>query len=96
LLFVALAAVVAGCQNAEPVDDVILETECSTDSDCAVAGCSAQICTTAEEAPGMLTTCEYKEAYSCLELTGCGCVKGACAWAQTDEYVSCLEQVEGN
>ena len=102
LLFVAFAAVVAGCQNGEtdankdntipPQDDVILEAECATDSDCSVAGCSAQVCTTAEEAPGVLTTCEYREEYRCLELTNCGCVEGKCAWAQTEEYASCLKE----
>ena len=101
LLFVAFVAVVAGCQNGELVDDespvqddVVLGTECTTDSDCAVAGCSGQICTTAEEAPGILTTCEYKEEYTCLELTGCGCVEGTCVWAPTEEYESCLDEYQ--
>jgi len=96
LLIVVLAVVVAACQaeDADESPDVNLEPECSTDSDCAAAGCSGQLCVTAEEAPGIITTCEYREEYSCLQQTNCGCVEGKCGWAQTDGYLSCLEDLK--
>jgi 1,4-dihydroxy-6-naphthoate synthase len=40
----------------------------------------------------MLTTCEYREEFGCLEKTSCGCIEGRCGWAQTPEYEECLQQ----
>ncbi|MAG15558.1 hypothetical protein CMO88_00700 [Candidatus Woesearchaeota archaeon] len=91
LVVLSLALVFAGCQTEDKVN---LEAECSTDADCAAAGCSGQVCTTAEEAPMIITTCEYREEYSCLEQTNCGCVEGQCSWAQTEDYLSCLENLK--
>lgn len=65
--------------------------ECSKDSDCIVGGCSGQICGLKEEVEGMITTCEYKEEYSCLKLTSCICINTKCVWKQEPVYVSCLE-----
>jgi len=91
LVAVAAFVVLAGCQVE---DEVNTEAECVTDADCDVAGCSGQLCATAEEAPGIITTCEYREQYDCLQLTSCGCIEGKCAWAQTEEYASCLEDYQ--
>ena len=66
------------------------KTECLTDSDCIPAGCSKQVCTTKEKASGLVTTCEYKQEYSCLKKTSCGCVQNKCTWADTPEYKACL------
>ncbi|MBI2663985.1 eight-cysteine-cluster domain-containing protein [Candidatus Woesearchaeota archaeon] len=101
LLLVALAVVAAGCQAEEaeeatdvPDDEVQVENECTSDADCASAGCSGQLCVPKNE-EGIITTCEYREEYSCLEFTSCGCIEGSCAWANTDEYAACLEQYSG-
>jgi len=96
-LLAVLAVIVAACQVEEPDETpvVILEPECNTDADCATAGCSGQLCVTAEEAPGIITTCEFREEYSCLKETSCGCVEGQCNWTQTDGYLSCLEDLKG-
>ena len=67
--------------------------ECSTDSECAPAGCSGQICASGEKAKEIITTCEYKEEYSCLKLTSCGCVNNKCAWKENENYLNCLEGV---
>lgn len=69
--------------------------ECSADSDCAAAGCSNQLCVNADKASEMITTCEYKEGYSCLRLTSCGCVNNKCAWLENDNYKECLKEVRG-
>ena len=98
-LIIAIAVVAAACQpqdteeNIIPEEDVIFEVECISDADYAAAGCSGQLCVTADEAPGILTTCEYREEYSCLQLTGCGCIQGSCAWAENDEYLVCLDEI---
>ena len=94
LIILALAAI-AACQadNEEenlPSDEVNIEAECSTDADCAAAGCSGQICTTATKAADIITTCEYRDEYSCLQYTNCGCTEGKCNWAQNTEYDACL------
>ena len=68
--------------------------ECTKDTDCAPAGCSSQICTTAEKAPSVVTTCELREEYSCLQKTSCGCNAGKCAWADTSAYRQCLADLK--
>ena len=77
-------------------DEIELEAECVSDMDCAIAGCSAQLCVTAQEAPEILTTCEYREEYGCFEFTTCGCNEGKCGWASTNEYEACLADIRNN
>ena len=95
-MLVALTLTLAACQppDVNNVPDANLQIECLSNSDCASAGCSGQVCTTAEEAPGITTTCEYKEEYSCFKQTTCGCVEGVCAWGETEAYLSCLEELK--
>lgn len=80
---------VSGCYN--PVADK--DIECNVDSECAIAGCSSQLCVGADTSSDIITTCEYKEEYSCLKLTGCGCVNNKCAWLENENYKGCLEEV---
>lgn len=68
--------------------------KCKTDDDCVVGGCSSQLCALATEVNNLVTTCEYREEYSCLSQTTCGCFKGQCGWQQTDEYQSCLNALK--
>ena len=67
--------------------------ECGQDRDCVSAGCSGQLCAPVEQALDIITTCEFKEEYKCLELTSCGCVNGGCAWLENEDYNACLEGV---
>ncbi len=84
-----------GCQATEVTNDTVLPPgECFTDADCAVAGCSGQLCAPKEEASDIITTCEYKDEYACLKMTNCGCVNNKCAWAQTQGYSECLESLQ--
>lgn len=64
--------------------------ECSSDADCAVGGCSGQVCTTVERAATLVTTCEWKPEYACYRRTSCGCVNGTCEWIKTPEFMNCL------
>ncbi|MBN1336206.1 MAG: eight-cysteine-cluster domain-containing protein [Deltaproteobacteria bacterium] len=52
--------------------------ECTTDADCAVAGCSSEVCTTAVRAPDVITTCEVLPCFGALQ--ACGCREGVCSW----------------
>jgi eight-cysteine-cluster-containing protein len=65
------------------------ESECSSDSDCIVSGCSNQVC--GPEA--VITTCEWKDEYACLKYSECSCLDGECGWEKTQEYQSCLENL---
>ena len=69
-----------------------INIECNLDSDCGEGGCSGQICTTAEEAPNIITTCEYREEYSCYRLTSCGCVNNKCQWIENNEFNECINE----
>lgn len=72
----------------------IEEKECNTNSDCSVAGCSSQICTTKEEAKNTITTCEFKQEYECLKLTECKCISNECKWGLNQEYQDCLNKIK--
>lgn len=67
--------------------------QCTSDADCAVGGCSKQVCGKKGEVEKVITTCEYKEEYSCLLLTNCGCVSGTCKWRETLPYQTCLNRI---
>lgn len=82
LLFLIL---LNGCQQ--------IDVECIQNSDCAPAGCSGQVCVSADKAKDIITTCEFKEEYKCLKLTSCGCVSNKCQWKESEEYKECLEEV---
>lgn len=68
--------------------------ECILDSDCGTGGCSGQLCGEKDEIKGIMTTCEYRESYSCFELTNCGCVDGNCEWRVNSAYLDCLEEFQ--
>ena len=70
------------------------DLECVSDSDCVSAGCSSQLCVGASESKGIITTCEYRDEYACLELSSCGCVDNKCQWNENKEYVECLDGVK--
>ena len=76
------------------VGEIPVDAECSSDSDCVLAGCSSQLCAPKEEAQGIMTTCEYKEEYGCLKLTSCGCINNKCRWAEIPDYLECLKEVK--
>lgn len=54
-------------------------SECAAEEDCARAGCSNQLCVPAAEAPGVITTCEWRPEYA-HPGEYCGCRQGRCAW----------------
>lgn len=55
---------------------------CTSDADCVIAGCSAQVCQSLSEEP-IATNCEYKDCYD-ANASGldCKCVGGGCKWAR--------------
>lgn len=58
---------------------------------CAVAGCSGQLCVSADEAANMVTTCEYRAEYACYQEASCEPqANGRCGWTETAELKQCL------
>lgn len=58
---------------------------------CAVAGCSGQLCVSAEEASTIVTTCEYRDQYACYAEASCERqANGTCGWTETTELKQCL------
>jgi hypothetical protein len=58
---------------------------------CAVAGCSMQLCVSAEEALTIVTTCEYRSEYACYREASCEPqADGKCGWTETAELKQCL------
>ncbi|MDD5178145.1 MAG: eight-cysteine-cluster domain-containing protein [Candidatus Nanoarchaeia archaeon] len=66
--------------------------QCTIKDDCAVAGCSNQLCVKSEEASGIITTCEFKPEYNCLKYTSCTCNNGYCKFEENEEYTSCMDK----
>ena len=56
--------------------------ECSSDSDCILDGCSAQVCQSKYEEP-VATTCEWRDCYN-AKMYGlkCRCIDGRCQWSK--------------
>lgn len=55
---------------------------------CKIGGCSGQVCSDKE---GVITTCEFTEAYACFHTAICERQKdGTCGWTQTEELKTCL------
>ena len=58
---------------------------------CAVAGCSGQLCVSADEAGGIVSTCEYRAEYGCYREASCEPqANGICGWTETAELKQCL------
>ncbi|MFA4946482.1 MAG: DUF333 domain-containing protein [Candidatus Micrarchaeia archaeon] len=77
-----------------PSPAVVLLTECETDSDCVVGGCSNQLCIL-RDASG-ISTCEWADYYSCYQrswqASECGCVQGNCVWDQ--DTLDCVTEMQ--
>ena len=69
------------------------QTEVDNSVNCVPAGCSKQLCINEKNAEGLITTCEYKEEYKCLEFSNCGFYNGECEWDETAKYLECLTEV---
>lgn len=62
-----------------------------TANGCAVAGCSGQLCVSAEEASTIITTCEFRDEYACYREASCEPQSdGKCGWTQSTELQQCL------
>lgn len=68
--------------------------ECNKNSDCAVGGCSNQVCAQQEKINEIITTCEYKEEYNCLKETSCLCVDNKCKFEENENYLKCLSKIK--
>lgn len=64
------------------VEGPSMEGECTTDADCATAGCAGEVCTTTAASADVMTTCEAKLCFKILDT--CGCVDGQCSWSLKD------------
>jgi eight-cysteine-cluster-containing protein len=62
---------------------------------CRVAGCSGQLCVD-RSLEDVLTTCEWRTEYECLQHSSCGSFGpgGACAWEPTPDYLMCREEID--
>lgn len=74
--------------------ELSLTGACSSDVDCAVGGCSNQICGSNDEVSGLATTCEFRNDFACLKETSCSCINNICQWAVTPKYEQCVEELE--
>jgi hypothetical protein len=65
-----------------------------TSGACAPAGCSSQLCVPKEEAPNIMTTCEWTPLYGCYQKAICEQQDdGTCGWTETDAFTACVENI---
>ena len=88
LIFIVSLFLISSCTQKTPKN-----IECNTDNDCAIAGCSSQLCLEKDKADGAITTCEYRAEYECLKETSCSCINYKCEWEENQEYLACLEEL---
>ncbi|MEK7509876.1 MAG: hypothetical protein AAB605_04145 [Patescibacteria group bacterium] len=75
----------------EDVPPIEQPGEGMTFNGCAVAGCSGQLCVSADEAGTIVTTCEYRAEYACYREASCEPqADGKCGWTQTSDLQRCL------
>lgn len=91
ILLLILVVFLSGCASTQ-VHPSLPPVECTSDSDCAVGGCSGQLCGPKDEVKDIATTCEWREVYDCYKLTSCSCVDNGCIWEENDEFKSCMEE----
>ncbi len=66
-------------------------TEGISANGCAVAGCSAQLCVSADQASEIVSTCEYRDIYACYKEASCEPqADGKCGWTQSAALTQCL------
>jgi eight-cysteine-cluster-containing protein len=52
--------------------------ECTTNADCAVAGCGGEVCVSGARVAEVVTTCEVLPVFQVLD--HCACQRARCAW----------------
>jgi eight-cysteine-cluster-containing protein len=63
-----------------------------TGNKCIKTGCSGQLCINDKEPP-QITTCEWKEIYSCYRLTECELQNnGECGFTPNSKFNDCLSK----
>src|SRR3989344_8663249 len=93
VMLLPLMIFLSGCTHNVSNGNNNAAVECNSDSDCVAAGCSSQLCVSKEKASDIITTCEYREEYTCLKLASCDCVNNKCSWNENPAYTECLEGV---
>jgi len=84
IILLLLAIVLMGCTQEVPMEkedipEIMVNQECQSDADCMKSGCSGTICQ-AKSADPVMTTCEWREEYTCFQEANCGCVNNKCEW----------------
>ncbi len=65
-------------------------SECKSDSDCVIGGCSGTLCH--KKGENIFTTCEYLPEYECYKQIECGCINNKCEWDKNAEFERCLQE----
>lgn len=64
-----------------------------TSVECVRSGCSGQLCVDANQADGLVTTCEWNEEYACYDAAICEIQSdGLCGWTLTAELITCVSE----
>jgi len=77
------------------VEKEVKSGECTSDADCAVGGCSGQLCGPRDKVNNIITTCEYLPIYACYGLTACSCISERCEWKENEAFMQCKAQNSG-
>jgi hypothetical protein len=78
--------------DAATLPDPIQPNSSNQKNGCVIAGCSSQLCMSAEESENSgITTCEFRAEYACYKSAVCEPqANGSCGWTPSDSLQQCL------
>ncbi len=79
----------APCPTSKPTPTTTVQ------GDCVKGGCSGELCLEASMAGKIVSTCIYRDEYSCFQYSKCERqANGSCGWTQTQLYTNCLSKFQ--
>ncbi|MBX3040796.1 MAG: hypothetical protein KF789_08840 [Bdellovibrionaceae bacterium] len=65
-----------------------------TGKSCVIAGCSKELCLSAEKAEGLMSTCQWKDEYRCAQMMTCELqADGECGFTPNEKSEACLKEL---
>ncbi len=92
IIIAIILAIIPKYKN-PPIDDLSPTPSIATDKDCAIAGCSGELCVGKDKAD-IAGICIWSDKFACVKYSTCEKQKnGQCGWTENEEYSACLNKI---
>jgi hypothetical protein len=81
--------------NSIDVNNYELARPANRETKCIIGGCSRQLCVNADGSGEQVSTCEWREEYSCFRENFAKCEvqqNGQCGWTENSELYQCIRE----